>query len=322
MKTNTRAEILTAAVVLTCMMASTAMAQQRRGRDRLPTYDTPEAAQEDPDFSIQGEYTAAEESESSKAMQVVALGRGTFRVVIYSGGLPGAGWDGTEPEILEQVSTEAVQKQAEDLGITRIERKSPTLGQSAPEGAVVLFDGTKESLANWESGARITEDGLLMQGVTSKEKFGDYTIHVEFRTPYQPGDRGQQRGNSGIYHQGRYETQVLDSFGLEGLNNETGGIYEVSDPKLNMCLPPLVWQTYDVEVTSAKFNDQGEKTEDARITAKLNGIVVQDNVAVPHVTRAAPVEEGPEPGPIYLQDHGNPVRFRNVWVVPRKAEAE
>ncbi|MDZ4684595.1 MAG: DUF1080 domain-containing protein, partial [Planctomycetaceae bacterium] len=134
---------------------------------------------------------------------------------------------------------------------------------------------------------------------------------------FMPTPSGQQRPNSGGYLQGRYEVQILDSFGLEGKNNEAGGIYEISDPKLNMCLPPLAWQTFDIDFTAAKYDADGKKTADARITVRHNGVVVQKDVALPRGTRAAPVKEGPEPGPLYLQDHGNPIRFRNIWVVEK-----
>ena len=136
-------------------------------------------------------------------------------------------------------------------------------------------------------------------------------------TPYRPFDRGQGRGNSGVYHQGRYETQVLDSFGLEGKMNEAGGIYSIAHPKLNMCLPPLRWQTYDVDLTSAIFED-GKKVKDGLMTVKLNGVIVQENIKLKKHTTAAPVKEGPDPGPIYLQNHGNPVFYRNIWIIEKK----
>lgn len=164
----------------------------------------------------------------------------------------------------------------------------------------------------------MTDDGLLMQGATSKAKFQSYTLHLEFQLPYMPAARGQGRGNSGCYAQGRYEVQILDSFGLDGLNNECGGIYSVKAPGVNMCFPPLAWQTYDIDFTAAKYDSDGKKTADAKLTVKHNGVEIHKDVSIPKTTTAAPVAEGPEPGPLYLQDHGNPVRFRNIWVVEKK----
>jgi hypothetical protein len=162
----------------------------------------------------------------------------------------------------------------------------------------------------------MTEDGLLMEGVTSKQLFQGFTLHVEFRTPFMPQARGQGRGNSGFYAQGRYEVQILDSFGLKGENNECGGIYGIARPKVNACLPPLAWQTYDVEFTAAEYQN-GQKTKPARMTVRHNGVLIHEGVELPKATTAAPVKEGPEPGPIYLQNHGNPVRFRNIWLVEK-----
>lgn len=280
-------------------------------------------AEADPDFAIQGEYITPENATSAKGMQVVALGNGLFRVVIYEGGLPGAGWNRQPPQVLNEEETSAVRELIAAIGFGKTQRQSPTLGAEPPAGAIVLFDGTAESFKKqWKEGAKLSQDGLLEQGATSVETFQDFIAHIEFMTPYMPHARGQGRGNSGIYYQGRYETQVLDSFGLAGKNNETGGIYEIRDPDLNMCFPPLVWQTYDIEFTAPRWDAAGKKTANARLTVRLNGIVVQRDVDVPRTTRAAPLQESPEAGPLYIQNHGNPVRFRNIWVVPRDADRE
>jgi hypothetical protein len=195
-----------------------------------------------------------------------------------------------------------------------VTRKSPTLGAKPPEGAVVLFDG--KSADAWINGR--VENGLLPNSdITTKQKFGDYKLHLEFRTPYKPYARGQQRGNSGVYHQGRYETQVLDSFGLEGRQNECGGIYSIADSRINMCFPPLAWQTYDVDFRAARFNNSGKLKKPARMTVRLNGVVIHEKQDLPKTTTAAPVKEiTPDPGPIFIQHHGNPIYYRNIWIVP------
>jgi len=147
--------------------------------------------------------------------------------------------------------------------------------------------------------------------------FGSFTIHIEFRAPFQPWARGQGRGNSGFYAQGRYETQMLDSFGLSGEWNECGGVYQIAKPSVNMCYPPLSWQTYDIEFVQAVYDEDGNKTENAKFTVLHNGVNIHDDVELTHATTASPMKEGPEPGPVFLQNHGNPVRYRNIWVVPK-----
>lgn len=268
------------------------------------------------DIEVQGEYVG-----DQTGMQVVAVGDGEFDVILFEGGLPGAGARAVPPRRIEG-DADTVAGLTESMGLRKVVRKSPTLGATAPAGGMVLFDGTPESLARHWSRGKIVDDGLLAEGATTKESFGDYTLHVEFRTPFMPTASGQARGNSGIYHQSRYETQILDSFGLEGRDNEAGGIYTVSPPAINACFPPMTWQTYDVDFTAARYDDSGKKVADARMTVRLNGITVQADVAVPGATRASRLKEGPEPAPIDFQDHGDPVRFRNIWLVPRDAEKE
>ena len=271
------------------------------------TFDTPQAAAADPDFALQGEYAA-----DGVGVQVVALGDGMFQIVKYPGGLPGAGWTGPNKEKSEG---DAVAVKSAVAQLKRTDRQSPTMGAKPPAGAVVLFDGTKESLdKHWKPGAKMTEDGLLMQGCTGVDSFQGFTLHLEFRLPYMPKARGQARANSGLYVQGRYECQMLDSFGLEGENNECGGIYTIAKPLVNMCLPPLVWQSYDVDFTAGQF-DGGKKTKGARTTIRHNGVKIHDDLELPNGTPGGPLAgEGPEPGPVYLQDHGNPVRYRNIWI--------
>lgn len=289
-------------------------------------------AKVDADYAVQGEY-AGKLAGKDAGVQVVALGGGKFDAVLYAGGLPGAGWDGKKAALVRGTAETADGKVKLKLNgsdgeigggklqlggdsLARTERRSPTLGAQPPAGAVVLFDGSNADA--WKGNGMDPDTKLLKQGQTTKQTFQSYTAHVEFMLPYQPAARGQGRGNSGFYNQGRYEVQMLDSFGLEGKDNECGGIYSIKAPDLNMCLPPLQWQTYDIDYTAAAFDAAGKKTASAKITVKLNGTVIHQNVELTHGTTAAPVGEGPQPGPLHLQDHGNPVRYRNIWVVEKK----
>ena len=300
------------------------------------TYIDP--ANVDADYAIQGEYRGEVEGGDAGG-QIIALGDGKFDVVGYPGGLPGDGCDGNKETrirgkgetkdgvtsfIMETGSKGSIKdgvitimKDGAKVGsLKRVVRESPTLGAKAPEGAVVLFDGKDHGADLWKGG-RMSKDGLLMEGCTSKQTFSDFKIHIEFRTPYKPKARGQGRGNSGFYAHGRYEVQVLDSFALEGHHNECGGIYSTKAPLVNMCFPPLTWQTYDVDFTAAKFKD-GKKLANATMTVRHNGVLIHDKTVCDHATTASPMREGPEPGPVFFQNHGNPVRYRNIWVVDKK----
>lgn len=207
----------------------------------------------------------------------------------------------------------------------KVSRPSPTQGQAPPEGAVILFDG--KDLSKWTAlsgkpAAWKLVDGTMevvpkAESVKSTEQFGDATYHIEFQTPFMPGERGQKRGNSGVYLNGVYEIQVLDSYGLEGAENECGGLYKAAAPRVNMCAPPLQWQTFDIDLTAPRYDDSGKKVANARATVKHNGVVIHDNVELPGATPGGVAkEERNQPGPLMLQDHGDPVRFRNIWVVP------
>jgi hypothetical protein len=213
-----------------------------------------------------------------------------------------------------------------DLKTTKPEDKVDVKPIPPPEGAIVLFDG--KSLDAWvkQDGKtkptwKVLEGGLLevqRGNIITRAKFdGDFELHVEFRVPYMPQAKGQARGNSGVYLQGRYEVQILDSYGLQSKNNDCGAIYEVAAPRVNACKAPTIWQSYDIEFHSPKC-ENGKMVTPPRMTVYQNGIKIHDNVAIPVDHTRAGMETDPcTPGPILLQDHGNPVQFRNIWLVRR-----
>jgi hypothetical protein len=315
-------------LLLTAMLACTACAAGQEVMD-------PEEAKADPDFAIQGEYVGQgilpDGKQGKIGAQVIAQGEGKFEIYVLTGGLPGEGWKrgdrrvrlegerkgDTIPiqgadlkgEIAGGTMTLAERDTATTMQLKRIERQSPTLGAKPPKGAIVLFDGT--SADNFDGG-KLTKAKTLLAGCTSKEAFDDCHLHLEFRLSWMPQARGQGRSNSGVYLHDCYEIQVLDSFGLEGRDNECGGLYSIKEPDVNMCLPPLVWQTYDVDFTAPKFDQEGKKVAGARLTLRHNGVVIHD-LELPRGTPGRQ-PEGAGPRPLHLQGHGCQVNYRNIWL--------
>jgi hypothetical protein len=279
--------------------------------------DSTKAAAEDPDFLLQGEYVGG-----GSGIQVAAIGAGKFYVSSFTGGLPGAGWKRAAPTA-EQLESDEVKERIS--GMKKVLRESPTLGAKPPAGSVILFAGKANDRVKGP-----VKDNLLWAGAQSTGEYGDFLLHLEFRLPYKPTSplTSQDRGNSGIYLQNRYEVQVLDSFGLVYDRTQVklpiksdpkqwcGCFYKFKVADTPMCLPPLSWQTYDIEFTAPKF-DNGNKTADVRITVKHNGITIHDDVALPKGTGAGGGRKEVPLGPIIFQGHGNPVAYRNVWLLPR-----
>jgi len=204
-------------------------------------------------------------------------------------------------------------------------RTSSTLGAKPPAGAVVLlaFEPPKPpKLDEWtnkrwkplKTGAVEVSRGNTF----SVKSFGSARMHVEFRCPFEPSKRGQGRGNSGVYIQKRYEVQVLDSFGLVSRKGDAGAIYGVAIPRINASLPPTMWQTYDIEFVAAKFDRDKKLIRKPTMTVYHNGIKIHENVELPSHTRAAGASGFTATAPIMLQDHGNKVQYRNIWVLEAK----
>jgi hypothetical protein len=198
--------------------------------------------------------------------------------------------------------------------LERASRKPPSLGAKPPEGAIVLLDGS--GLETWAGAGNrppswpVLPDGSVeVRGgsIHTREHFGSCRLHVEFRVPLQPTKEGQHRGNSGVFLPNGDEIQVLDSFGNETYpGGGCGAMYRYQDPAVQAARPPLAWQTYDIEYEAPRFKGR-ELVAKARITCRHNGVLIH---------RDALLRKAQPRGPIRLQDHGSPVRYRNIWLVP------
>lgn len=225
------------------------------------------------------------------------------------------------------------QAQAPQWPIHSLDRPRPPVVQPGPEqppvpapgDAVVLFNGA--NLNEWRaddgSAAKwIVNDGYVevkpgTGTLVSARSFGDVQLHIEWRTPPVKGD-GQDRGNSGVFLMGKYEVQVLDSYQNDTYpDGQAGAIYGQSPPLVNVCRPPGAWQTYDIVFRRPRFNQDGSLQRPARVTVFHNGVLVQDafELSGPTAHRARPpYSSHPDKLPLKLQDHGNPTRYRSIWI--------
>ena len=319
-------------LVLAVLFANTLLAQEKENRKKFAVVDI---ANVDRDFGYAGEYEGQVDKDGVKqpvGLQIIAMGDREFGGMYYQGGLPGTGWNGVERETIkgnragDLLSLESDNAKFEIVNcglsvyskdgringeLSKVHRESPTLGMPAPSNAYTLFDG--HDTAAFVNG-KMTDDGLLIEGTELVSRFRDFTLHAEYRLPYMPYARGQDRANSGFYLQSSYEVQVLDSFGLEGVENQCGALYRYHRPDQNMCLPPLQWQTYDMTFRSPKFDSAGNKIQNARITLLHNGVVVHNDFEVERKTGAGKPEADTD-RPIKFQNHSNPVRYRNIWLI-------
>lgn len=189
-----------------------------------------------------------------------------------------------------------------------------------PSDAVILFDGKDLSAWNGAKNWKI-EDGAMVAGrgdVRTKEGFGDCQLHIEWATPTPPTGEGQGRGNSGVFFMDNYEVQVLDSYNNQTyFDGQAGAIYKQTPPMANAMKPPGEWNVYDIFWTAPRFNDNGSLKTPAYVTVIHNGVLLLNHFELQGDT---PYDRPPQYNkhadrlPIRLQDHGNPTRFRNIWV--------
>ena len=308
-----------AGAIFVLLIASIAHGQRTDAR----TWTSPgTAAKEFPGFDLMGEYV-----KDGEGVQVTPA-EGKFYVSFFPGGLPGGGWDGSEikHQWFDQNGTSDVL-----TGYQKVERSSKLKFPKPPAEAIVLFDGEKHD--HWAFG-KVKNSFLIAGAKTRRDDFKDLKLHFETRIVFKPELplAHPDRGNSGVFLAGAYEVQICDTFGVDFApdrwkkdrvrkkpNTWCGGIYGLKKADVNVCLPPLAWQSFDINFTAARF-DADRKISDARMTVFQNGALIHDDVALERGTGGG--REGPRPevalGPISFQNHHSPNEFRNIWVVERK----
>lgn len=196
----------------------------------------------------------------------------------------------------------------------------PAVSAPVPSDAIVLFGG--KDLSAWQGGDQwIVADGVATAaktGITSKQAFGDCQAHLEFATPEKVEGSGQGRGNSGLYLMGQYEVQILDSYDNETyFDGQCGSIYKQQPPTVNASRKPGAWQTYDILFTSPRFDESGNVAKPGYVTVIHNGVVVQNHFELhgaTSYTEPAKYTKHANKLPLHIQYHGNPTRFRNIWI--------
>lgn len=287
--------------------------------------------------------------------QVIPRGAGDYRIILLpefdakceplaavdgraSGGVlrfDQEGWTG-EAKQDRLAGSMPVEGKSVPFEMKRVVRPSPNLGAKPPEGAVVLFDGS--GFDQWDVQAKrhpspkivwelhddymrvapIDPESLAGHSIVTKKAFKDFRLHLEFRLPLMADKTGQARANGGVTFEDAtwYELQILDSYGLAGLDNECGGIYKVAAPEVNMCRPPLLWQTYDVEFHAPRYDSSGKRTKAGRISVNHNGKQIHKDVELPDSQRAQERRKAAAvpAGRIILHYHKNPIEYRNIWL--------
>ena len=195
-----------------------------------------------------------------------------------------------------------------------------------PSDAIVLFNG--QNLSRWQSADSTAAKWKVIDGyaevapgtgdIQTRDKFGDFQLHIEWATPAVPKGEGQERGNSGVFLMGRYEIQVLDSYENKTYyHGQAGSVYKQYAPLVNASRKPGEWQTYDIIFHAPRFDEQGKVIDRARVTVVHNGVLIQNNVEIYGITYndrpAIYIAHSPQES-LRLQDHGNPVRYRNIWI--------
>jgi hypothetical protein len=338
--------LIVAAVVISSVGNFAVAAKKKRKRPPTPpAAPVRDAAKVD---NYTGEYTGGFVVNGKKGdglAQVIAEDKGQYRAVLMRGlwktaknlkqvrveligkvdangnvPLEGHGWKGT---LIGRKTLVAKSDKGSFNGKWTV-RKSPTLCAKPPKGAVVLLPFTpnkKPSLVEWANKTWIPlANGAMRVGKRNNftvKKLGSIKLHIEFRCPYEATRSGQGRGNSGVYLQKRYEVQVLESFGLASKANDCGSIYKVANTKINASLPPLQWQTYDIEFQAAVIGADGKAKTPPMMSVVHNGIEIHNDQILPGKTTAAAASGLTPKDSLMLQDHGNKVEYRNIWVVEK-----